>query len=432
MASTFEILILSLLGVIAFRVLFLRRDHQVSLLVPVMAGLLIVGVLLLGYASVGTGSRRERSSRNHNEEERLVVEVPGVAELLTETGSLIPDPAVTPSESTSVRIEETEHGNMLVMPLSNAILEQHLGPDGVRALESMTSAFPEQLNEAYFMVPIPGAVGDAVPGLRALASAITQVAQSSSIPAAPATSNAAGANDAVTAEADIDSAAVPTSVIRPEWVESPREEQLVVTTEFEESLDLVEKDLHGKVTEQLLSQAWQSVSDDSRQRFDSDRQLELTSAAVNSCIRERFRDEVELEMANGTATMYAVSALLEIPEELHVQAVHHVEGAIRNQRTWTVGAAVVSLGLVVMLATGLLQLGRSSSRFARFVGVPLMGLMMLPGIAISGRLVQRVVASESSKIPSPFVLRDTVIDVQSVPKPASGSDLQASETQYLD
>ena len=41
MLGTLEILMLCLLGVIAFRVLFLRRGHQVSLLVPFLAALMI-------------------------------------------------------------------------------------------------------------------------------------------------------------------------------------------------------------------------------------------------------------------------------------------------------------------------------------------------------------------------------------------------------
>lgn len=429
MASPFEILMLCLLGVIAFRVLFLRRNHQVSLLVPVLAGLLIVGVLLMGYATVGSGSRRRDRDMARNARQTHVVEIPGSTELLAETGSSIPDEALTTTESTSVRIEETEHGNMLVMPLSTAILEQHLGPDGVRALESMTSALPDELNQAYFMVPLPGAVGDAVPGLRALASAITQVAQNS-----PVALTAESATD-VAAEADgpvVSEPAAQNIVVRPEWIENPSDGQLVVTTEFEETRELVDLDLHKKVTETLLAEAWQSVAPEGTRQVRDGRRLQLTEDAVNSCIRERFQDELVLELASGPATMYATSALLEYPEELQTQAEVHVEASLRNQRTWTVGAAAVSLGLVVMLAAGLLQAGRSSRRLTRYLGVPLIGLVMLPGIAISGRLVQRVVARQSADVPSPFVLHDTVLDVQPNPELTSSSDLQASEEQYLD
>ncbi len=133
-----------------------------------------------------------------------------------------------------------------------------------------------------------------------------------------------------------------------------------------------------------------------------------------------------LELPTGPTTMFATSALVDYPEEMQSQAVRHIATSWQNQRTWTVGVTVVSLGLVVMLAAGLIQLARSPGRFARYVGVPVLGLVMLPGLLMSGRLLKQVLASEESRVPSPFHLQDTLIDS----RPAGAEEAESEDASF--
>lgn len=407
MHGIYEILVLGIVGVIAYRMLFLRRWNQISLVVPFFAALLIAGIVLNVVALRSPRGRR-----------------PAARPQSVVTSSVPVTVNVDSSVAGTVRLEETDHGKMLVMPLSQASLADYLGPEGAAALENISSALPEGLKQAYFMVPVPGAVDGAVPGLRALATAISRVTETAAR-AFPASGGVAAENTNSLQVAESE----PDAVVRPDWLTQPGENDIVVKTEFEPSPDLLEADLQKQVTQALLSSAWDEVAPRSAEKLMGQRPFQMTSSAIQSCIQDRFQEEVDLNTGDGTR-MFSVSALLQFPEDLKVQAKDHVQQTVQNQRTATVGAAAISFGLVVILAAGLLQLAGSSGRIARYVGVPLIALAMLPGVAISGWLVQRVAANENVDIPSPFALPDTLIDYQ--PEDDSLAEFESIDTKYLD
>lgn len=407
MLGIYEILILGIVGVVAYRVLFLRRWNQISLVVPVFAALLIAAIVLNVFAL------RPRNKPKPPARPQSVAANPAPVNVNVDS-----------SVAGTVRLEETDHGKMLVMPLSQASLADYLGPEGAAALENISSAVPEGLKQAYFMVPVPGGVDDAVPGLRALATAISRVTET----AARAFPNS-GAVAAESTNNPQTGAADPDEVVRPDWLTHPAENDIVVRTEFEPSPDLLESDLKKQVTLALLSSTWDEVAPQAAAQLMGKRKFQMTSPAVESCVQDRFQEEVDLNTGDGTRMFY-VSALLHFPEDLKEKAKDHVEQTVQNQRTATVGAAAISFGLVVILAAGLLQLAGSSGRIARYVGVPLIALAMVPGMAISGWLVQRVAANENVDIPSPFALPDTLIDYQ--PEDDSLAEFESIDTKYLD
>ncbi len=151
MLGPLEILIVCVLGVIAFRVLFLRRNNRVSLMVPFMAALLILSVLLMGYSVVQDRPESRSVTTGKMKLDPVPMSVHGFAAEAVPITSLPPGALTGPP---TVHIEETEHGNMLVMPLSTVILQNALGPEGAQALENVTNALPTELNQAYFMVGI--------------------------------------------------------------------------------------------------------------------------------------------------------------------------------------------------------------------------------------------------------------------------------------
>jgi hypothetical protein len=305
----------------------------------------------------------------------------------------------------SPRIEETANGNMLIMPLSTQTLEGYLGEDGSSALEKISNSLPAEFRKAYFMVPISGTPAEGVPGLHALATAIARMTNNTST---QVTANLASEIAEVIIEGP--RAEVPGGTPSPEWMSRVDEDPLVVTSGFEATEDEADAQLERNITAALVTHAWESLSkEEPNQQLLKSRRFKLTSRAVDACIQERFNDNVALGVSDSLP-MQRRSALLAFPEELEAEAVRHVRQTIQNERTWTVAAAGISLSLVVMLAAGLMQFSGSDRRIARYVGVPIVALMILPGIAISASLVSDVAEEESTDIPSPLRLADTIID----------------------
>ncbi len=390
--SVLGIVVLTILGLLALRIL-LRQRNQASILLPVAV---LIGVFLL------IGNEHRDSSRPDSQPD-------DVTESVSQLGQFrnLPVEEALRAEAAaySPRIEETANGSMLVMPLSTQTLEGYLGADGSSALEKISDSLPAELRQAYFMVPISGTPAEGVPGLHALATAIARMTNNTST---QVTANLASEIAEVIIEGPRVEA--PTATPSPDWLSRVDEDPLVVTSGFEATEEEADTQLKFNITSALLNHAWQSVT---KQEPDEQvlelRRFQLTSRAVDACIQERFNDNVALGVSDSPP-MQRHSALLAFPEELEAQAVRHVRQTIQNERTWTVSAAGISLSLVVMLAAGLMQFAGSDRRFARYIGVPLAALMILPGIAISASLVADVAEDDNTDIPSPMRLPDTIID----------------------
>jgi|GEM_PF-3543857 len=391
--SVLGIVVLTILGLIALRVLLRQRNH-VSVLLPICV---LIGVFLL----IG---------HEHRENAHAVSEASqDDAESISESGpfSNLPIEEALRAEAAafSPRIEETENGNMLIMPLSTQTLEGYLGEDGSSALERISNSLPTELRQAYFMVPISGTPAEGVPGLHALATAIAKMTNDTST---QVTANLASEIAEVLIEGP--RADAPPASPSPDWMSRVDEDSLVVTSGFEPTEEEANTQLEQNITRALLNHAWKSVTkQEPDEQILERRRFQLTSRAVDACIQERFSDNVTLGVGDHVP-MQRRSALLAFPEELEFQALQHVRQTIQNERTWTVAASGISLSLVVMLAAGLMQFSTSDRRFAKYIGVPIAALMILPGIAISASLVTDVAEDESTDIPSPMRLPDTIVD----------------------
>ena len=397
-----EIITLSVLGIFAARLVFLRGQNRISVVVPIAVA--VVGFFLL---TQGSRSRTKQPAASQPVSTVQMPIIPDFAPASIQPNLDDPDIVVDanhPEAASTLRIEQTDHGNMLVLPLSSTILESYLGPDGTAALESLSNAVSPELRQAYALVPIPGSVKDAVPGLHALATAIAQLTRT-----VAAESEATVVEESDTTDTPLAEVA-PVPLQRPDWFDQPGDGQTIVTTEFEQSPELVQAQLEKEVVQALLTEAENTVGPGFSNLNQEERSFRMTSQAIDSSIIDRFSESVDVETAGISQRMMKTYALVHFPDDVKLQAVQHVQQSLQHQRAWTVGVTAACLGLVVMLGAGLIQLAGSSARIVRRVGVPLVALLILPGVAVSSRLVQRVVSHKNADLQSPFVLPDTEID----------------------
>ncbi len=410
--GTIGIVILNRVATIAAGFLFAAGQNRVS--VQLSLGIIVVliggpafGTLLVTRTNLVThGSEWKPANINQLSVDALVGIPAGASvskeqaqpNVESENGS----DAASSSEAVSLHIEATEHRNVLVLRCSNSVLQAYLG---LAVPESLGSAVPQVLHQAGARGAVFGVVGEAVPGLHALATAIAHLSRTMAIDSdAQETASSSDSAAPIPAEASAE--------VRPTWLDHPDEKQIVVQSQFEESQDLVQSQLAREMTRRLLEDAMDTVCGEPAVSMPELSRVSMTSNAVELSIEDRYSEEVILETADGPRRMFRTSALVQFTEAIERQAVRHVQWSVQHQRTWTIGATALGLGLVVMLAAGLLQMAGSSSRLIRWSGIPLVAVLMLLSVAVSSWLINRVVANENTQIPSPFEMPETVIGVE--------------------
>lgn len=386
--ATWAMIGMGLMCLVSMRMLLLRRRNRVSILLPV--ALVAAGLIFFEHAEQPP-SAIATIEDDHNED--------ALEELLPGPPTI--DPVII-QPAPDVQIQETEHGDILVMALTTDIMEQYIGPEGVSALQNLSEVVPEQLRQAYFMVPLPGPVGESVPNLARLAGVLAQLAgRQSGLLAAEV---AHEVSDELDAEQSKNNA--------PEWFSDLKSNPLVVSSGFEPTDADAESELHRQVTRALLTHALTTVTGtnaDVPSTF-QDRSFEMTSTAIHASIQEWFNDTVNVPVNGESVQMQRQSALLSFPAQVEASAVQHVTESLQNERTWTLGAAAVSLSVVVMLAAGLVQIAGSRHRLVRFVAVPAVSLLMVPGLVLTSMLMTQIARDECAIQPSPIELTGTIID----------------------
>jgi len=390
-------LILILAGLFAVRMVFLRTQNKVSVVIPVVLGLL--AIVIFGGLTEEHGSGPD--SEPHADSQFSTVSLTPSPSEETETRDFdhFSEFSDDGNAQPALRIEETEHGNMLVLPLSASALGDFLGPDAQKALQKISSAVPPQLRQAYALVPIPGPVGDAVPGIQALASAIAHIAETTYRPDETDTPEA----DASTEETAADlQAEGPQPVARPNWIDQPGENRLVVKTKLIEADQPIESVLEPAVAQALLESSRQIVGvfwPRVMRTLTLNRRFGLTADAVADCVLDRHDETVVFDTREGPVAMQYSFALVEFPPAVKAQGVAFLRESLQHQRTWSIAAILVGLGLVVMLATGILQLASAPGRLTRIVGMTVLTLILLPGLALTGQLVRTVATNRSLPLP---------------------------------
>ena len=407
-----SIVFLIVAGLFAVRLIFLRTQDKASVVIPVCLCLIALmfcgGLMNEGLSPAGsvTGSQSAPMMAGSGEDTGQFVSAMSGDLSDSAAQSLQGESAAAPVSEQALRIEETKHGNMLVLLLSASVLEDFLGPEGHEALQSLSGAVSPQLRQAYALVPLPGPVDDAVPGIHALASAIAHVAEKSRAPGtaeaeAPPAVEAAG-------RASTDVSAMPE---RPHWIDNPGEGRVVVRAEAIEAGEPIEPVVESAVAQQLLETCIGIFSSQTGRPVGTfpDRSLTMTEDAVAACVCQQYIEPVVIDTLSGPVTMQLTFALVEFPDAIKSQGVASLRESLQHQRTWSIGVAAAGLGLIVMLVTGMLQLSAARGRWTRMTGITLLTLILLSGLAVTGQLVRSVASSGSLPLPEWWELTDAVI-----------------------
>ena len=395
--ETVQIFVVLIVGLLAVHLLFLRTQNRVSVFIPVAAGLLLFsfwGNRLDDPRSSSDSISITLSAEMGNESNSAEAETPEFA----------PDTNADTETEPTPRIEDTRFGKMLVLPLSAEALNEYLGTDGAAALDNISGVLPPELRRAYALVPIAGTVGDALPGLKALGKAVTDLANQARR-----------------------SAAEPTADTTPAWLESPSEDQIVLTA-FDEPGLAPAVVLQKKVTDQVLQDARTKLSRSFElpETWTLRREVVLSENAVRQCLVEHYQETIPIRAGEESAAMQSTSALIQIPDSVRQQAVDRLRESVQHQRTWTVGAIAICLGLVVMLTAGLVQLAGSPGRVKKLVGIPVLLVILLPSLTSSMILIRDIARHESSPLPEALDLPSAVIDVIDTEKPTDVPQAEAS------
>ena len=394
-----EVLILLITSLFAVRLLFLRTQNRVSVWIPVVAGLLLFafwGERFEERAGLPDESIATRPSEN----------------LLAEAGEPGIESVANAGEgSSSLRIEETKYGRMLVLPLSADVLNEYLGTKGAAALNNISGVLPPDLRRAYALVPIAGTVGDALPGIKELGRAVTELASQSN------------------------GAAEGTAVDKPEWLNDPRDDQIIVKA-YDEVGRVLESVLKEQVTETVIDRARASLRQtwDLPDSWQPHREVRLSDDVVLQCVADHYLESIEISTGDTTETMQGISALIEIPESVHQQAVAGLRESVVHQRTWTVGAVTMCLGLAVMLAAGIVQIAGNPGRIIRLVGIPLLLILLLPCVTTSAVLIRNIGLDQTAPLPTslnlpPFVINGAAIGRPPLPRTVDDAAPDASPAE---
>ncbi|MCH2202642.1 MAG: hypothetical protein MK102_11775 [Fuerstiella sp.] len=373
MPGIFEILMLCII-VVAACPMFMRSRIPVSALVPTGLAMFGLGLFVFGlYFTIPNPHESDTMSQQHTLNidpamtglsETMSAADPG--QIPVASGGTTYDATDNPSDRATLRVEQTEDGNMLVHPLSAAIVGSLLGTDTAVTLPTM----------------------------------IVHLTARAAMPM-----TTAGSRE--TSDVTI---AAPSAIERPAWLDNATDNRTVIRSEFEETQEQADAQLTAKLTRALLEEAITATDSESSEFPLEQNSFSMGDSAIAASILDRFSEEVPIPLGTGPKRMFRTAALVEFPADLKYQAVRHVKRSLQTRRTWTAGAAAVSLGFVMMLAAGLLQLAGSPRRVVRWCGIPLITLLILPGVAISSQLVHQMVTNRNTEIPLPFELPVTVIE----------------------
>lgn len=297
----------------------------------------------------------------------------------------------TDQDTTTVRVQTTTtdgtDSEMLMLPLSNQVLAELMGPEAASAIEDLNKSVPPELRQAYAMIPILGpGQGTVAPVLRGtLGPAIVQHGLGeqglSMIDSAVAELLVAAKNNKqdLTAEA-----AEQEEYVAPDWVKNPGDGYIVVKSEFtelstpsNESLrPAIEMALQGRVSE-LVSEkfgtdgGWAQLLD-----------VSVTDAAIQDCIVETSEQTEVIETSVGTVPMRRTYALVNLPNTLQDGLANDVRKSLQQNRMTAVCVTVGILWLCAMLLSFVFRAGQSQSILRKLATVPMVGLLVIPCIVM--------------------------------------------------
>lgn len=282
----------------------------------------------------------------------------------------------------------TGDGEMLVLPLSNQVLADLIGEEGVAAIEKLNETVPPELRQAYAMIPITGpATGTMAPVLRGtigpamMSEQGMNLIQSTVSNLLPREVTEKGLQ--LMAEA-ADGELADGTFEAPDWVETPGDGFIVVKSEFALEGEPVGQVLRPAIEEALIAQVESLIS----QRFQTDDgwkqyvSLAVSDDAIEECIVKTAEETELLPTTGGTFEMQRTYALIDLPETLKEGTVASIRSSIQQSRMMSLGLTVAIAWLAALFLGVGARVAQSRSTTRKVAMLPVVGLMIVPcGVA---------------------------------------------------
>lgn len=298
-----------------------------------------------------------------------------------------------PEEATVVQRTATSDGEMLVLPLSNQVLVDLLGEEGVRAIEHLNESVSPELRQAYAMIPIsgpgsvlPGSLGpNVIPstvrnqGLSFLKTAVAELLSSG---------KSAEVVEAPLAEMETE------EYVAPAWVENPGEGYIAVKSKFLPPSVPVEEALRPEIEEALNQHIAKLMSDrlGSHDGYENLARVDITDSAIKDCIIETSTYTMVMEDTVGQPTMRETYGLIAFPESLDQKLVKQVRGSLQHNRVVTLCITAGILWLSTLFLSIAFRAGQSKSILRKIATLPMIMLLIVPCVvmffAMSGAMLK--------------------------------------------
>ena len=294
----------------------------------------------------------------------------------------------------------TADGEMLVLPLSDQVLADLIGEEGVAAIERLNETVPPELRQAYAMIPIPGpASGTVAPVLRGTIGPAVLSEQGMNLIQATV-SNLIPDNltekslQQLAEAADGDTA---NSFEAPDWVDAPGDGYIVVKSDFALESEPVNKVLRPAIEEALIGQVESLISeqfqtDDGWKQYVS---LSVTDDAIADCIVKTAEQTEILPTSGGTFEMQRTYALVDLPETLRDSTVAQVRSSIQQSRMMSLGVTVAIAWLAALFLGVGARVAQSKSTTRKVALLPLVGLLIVPCGVSFGLMVSAMTSGET-------------------------------------
>lgn len=273
-------------------------------------------------------------------------------------------------------------GEMLVLPLNEALLKEMLGAEAVAAIEALNESVAPELRQAYAMIPISGPRvtplqqimnGPAPRSIGVLSSAFSGL-MSEPLAEAPTETIA----EAVAAET------------LPEWVNEPLDGHMTVTSEFTDDLDadplkLLEPQLEEAIGRKYYELLSETVGADSH--WDRLMQVKVSDKALKASVSDLSTEVTNVSEAYQQDVVRA-HALVRIPTKLSPGMLKTAESAVRLNRVLAVCTAAGLIWLAAFLASLLMRSASGKSMLKKAVVAPALGLAMIPCLGFAAFVVK--------------------------------------------
>lgn len=306
-----------------------------------------------------------------------------LAEFAGRLGQLVRSQLESPATANPVASStgESANGDVVVFQLSEEMLRQLLGDSATEMLQTFNAQLPGGIRQTYALIPLSSPVGATVPqvqpllaasGLSSLADSLVSLLMNDD--AGQSTTTA----DTNTASAPKDETPAGEQPL-PEWVNTPRPDQLVAQTSPQFSgadekaalntavsntaLKFVLLKHAGKLPE-VQNGAWDS-------------QLQLSASLAEQCIASRYvRSESIDTGVEGLKSFRVHYALVEVPAAVEQKILSAITSELRTGRAVVLTAVVAGLWLTITLIAAGLRCVNATVRSQQRLGWPLLTLSL--------------------------------------------------------